>query len=107
MSLLPVLLATLAQCAGIEVGLMSRFWFAVGHAANATAVQFREALVLFEAQPIVTQEATGHFWDRHMQPWQLMAVLESLVEEGRLARATATVLEDCLLQHVAADGRWQ
>lgn len=106
MSPLPVLLATLARCAGIPLDLMSACWFAMGHTEDAAAVQFREALVLFEAQPIVTAEATTRFWDTHMQPWQLIRIIEHLVEEGRLGRAPATVIEDHLLQHVSADGRW-
>jgi hypothetical protein len=85
---------------------MGQFWFACQHAEGETAVQFRERLLVFESRPITTPEATGHFWDAHMQPQQLVALIEALVAEGRLTRATATTLEDQLLRHVLADGRW-
>jgi hypothetical protein len=107
MSPLPVLLGTFATCAGIPLDVMSAFWFAVDHAEGAPAVRFRERLLVFESRPIATPEATGHFWDAHMQPRQLVALIEALVEEGRLARQTATAMEDHVLRHVLADGRWR
>jgi hypothetical protein len=107
MTRMPALLVCLARCCGMDVGLMRALWWALAHAEGETAVQFRERLLVFESRPIVTQEATEHFWDTHMQPQQLVALIEALVAEGRLTRGAATTLEDQLLQHVLADGRWQ
>ena len=106
MSPMPALLVCLARCCGMELSLMSTFWFALEHAEGAAAVQFRTDLLLFEGRPVATQEATARFWDTHMQPQQLVALIESLVEEGRLTRHTATTIEDHLLRYVLADGRW-
>jgi hypothetical protein len=104
---LPALLVCFARCCGMELHLMRAFWFALACAEHETAVHFRERLLVFESRPIVTQAATAHFWDRHMQPQQLVALIESLVEEERLARQTATAMEDHVLRHVLADGRWR
>ena len=107
MSPIPTLLICLARCCGIAGTLISTLWFALQHAEDAAAVQFRERLLVFESRPIATPEATARFWDTHMQPRQLVALIEALVEEGRLARQTATAMENHVLRHVLADGRWR
>jgi hypothetical protein len=103
---LPALLVCFARCCGMELRLISAFWFALEHAEGATAVQWRERLLLFESRAVPTQAATEAFWDRHMGPQQLVQVIEALVQEERLPREAATRLEEGLLRHVLADGRW-
>jgi hypothetical protein len=66
-------------------GLLRACWWALDHAQGETAVQFRERLQVFESQPVATADATGHFWDTHMQPWQLVDVSRTRLtyQEGR------------------------
>jgi hypothetical protein len=66
MHAIPILLATLARCAGIPLAAMSACWFALRHAEGQAAVQFRERLLLFESRAIATPAATAQHLLAHV-----------------------------------------
>jgi hypothetical protein len=65
-------------------------------------VAWRERVIAFDP----TREEPRAFLDETCAPATLVAILESLVQEGCLARRAATAIEEKLLAHVTAHGDW-
>ena len=97
------------KCLRIDAALARAWWQALVHARWSEAVAFRQGLLLFEQRPPSRQspEEVEAFWAVHLQPKQLIALIENLWKEGRLRRHRATMLEEHVLAMVQANGEWK
>ena len=78
------------------------FWWALARAQTWRPVTLRQQIGL-----VGVVRVTNDCLARLCQPAVILAALEALVGEGLLARRQCTQIEDTILGHVQANGRWQ
>jgi hypothetical protein len=88
------------ECWHLPVRDAGTLWGAVCRADYTRPVLLRQQVLL------VGQRGLHALLSRLSTPAVIMAVLEDLVREGCLRRPYATHLEECILAHVQAEGRW-
>jgi hypothetical protein len=105
----PQIWSCVLSACGVDELLIRQGWQAVVRARWSVATAFRQDVLAFERRP-VWQQLPGDaqvFLQLHMQPEQLMTLLENLVREQQLTRHKAGQIEEALLQSLTADGQWQ
>jgi hypothetical protein len=100
----PPLLQTLAEAWGLAPVERAALWRGLCHAAWSETVALREALIRFRP---VSREAMHAFLCEVFTPAAVVVCLERLVQEQVLSRQLASRVEERLLRHTGADGRWQ
>jgi len=80
-----------------------QFWGALVHARYSRPSAWCHHLLLYEVTPWHT---SWHLIDQVSTPATIMAVLEDLIHEGRLAPGVARHIETAILERTDRDGRW-
>jgi len=88
----------------VPASLAVTWWRALGHSRHARALAVRQAVLLFDAAPVAEVYYLIH---GVCAPQAVIKVLETLVEEGRLARSQATAIEEAVLGNVDREGEWR
>jgi hypothetical protein len=99
----PAVFVTLTTSWGMPEHERYSFWRGLSQARWSETVQFREDLVHFTP---VSDTVTRMFLETACSPPRLMRVLEWLVQEGCMTRATASRIENRLLASPWCD-HWQ
>jgi hypothetical protein len=84
-------------------GLTRAWWQAVSLAQWSRAQELRQQLLLFQTTTLGTPK---HLIHAVCAPAKIVDVIEDLVREGRLSRATGTMVEKHVLRCVSKQGTW-
>jgi|SRR6516165_990692 hypothetical protein len=99
----PPIVTALAESWGLPEHERMSFWRGLCAATWSEPVQFREALIGFHPD---AQDARS-FVERQCHPRRVVTVIESLVAEGYLTRATASRIERRLEETPGWGSGWQ
>ena len=88
----------------VPAALAVTWWQALGRSHHARALAVRQAVLLFDAAPVVE---AYHLVYGACVPQAVIEVLEALVAEGQLPRSHATAIEEAVLCNVDREGEWR
>jgi hypothetical protein len=88
----------------LPAALTRVWWQALSQSRYAPPTARRQAWLLWEGAPMADPASLVHGTGA---PTEVIAAVEALVHERRLARRTATQIEDALLARVTREGTWQ
>ena len=87
----------------VPASLAVVWWQALSQSHHPRALAVRQAVLLFDAAPVVE---AYHLLHGVGAPQAVIEVLEALVDEGQLPRSQATAIEEAVLCHVDREGEW-
>jgi hypothetical protein len=88
----------------VPESLAVTWWRALGRSHHACALAVHQAVLLFDAAPVVE---AYHLVYGACAPQAVIEVLEALVDEGQLPRGHATAIEEAVLRNVDREGDWR
>jgi hypothetical protein len=100
----PLIFQPLARYWRLSDTQARRLWMALSSARYSQPCAWRHHLLLYEATHL---GSTDHLIDEVSAPQVVIEVLESLVQEGRLRRAEASEIAECILARVTREQTWE
>lgn len=91
----------------LEPTLARIWWQALCRSQWTSAREFRQKIWLWNSGGRAQPEDCECFWEEHLTPQGLIAVVEDLVTSQRLRRRQAQEIETAVLAMVRADGGWK
>lgn len=99
-------LAFCRELLGLSQRQSRRWWQALQQSTGARSVAMRTALLAAGCE-WVSRDRLKHLMDQSVTPQSCIAVLEDLVEEGRLPPGDARAMEQAVLAKTAKEGTWK
>jgi len=88
----------------LPASLTRVWWQALSQSRYAQPTALRQAWLLCEGAALADPASLVH---HTCAPAEVLAAVEALVHERRLARRTATQIEEAVLARVTREGTWQ
>jgi hypothetical protein len=101
---IPAVFWRFAEYWRLPASLTRTWWSALSQSRYAQPTALRQAWLLWEGAPMADPSSVVQ---QTCAPVEVLAAVEALVHERRLARRTATQIEDHLLARVTREGQWQ
>jgi hypothetical protein len=100
---IPRLVQDLADFWGLSAVQTTHLWGAVHQSRWSTTVAWRQVMEAYEVAHASAQDVLG---TPECAPAIILTLVESLVQEKRLWRASAVPIEERLLENVTRHGQW-